>query len=92
MKKLHDIITEKLNNTFSPTLLELIDETYKHKKHKQFQAQKSYFKLRISSEKFCTLTTIKAHKEIYACLGDLMYSEIHALSIHIDKTIVKQRE
>ena len=85
MKTLHETIIEKLEIAFSPTFLELVDETHKHYKHKQFQIGKSHFKLHIASEKLATLSTLKAHKEIYMCLGELMHSQIHALSIQIDK-------
>ncbi len=82
---LYDTIIERLDKKFAPTFIELIDETDKHKQHKQFQTRKSHFKLHIASVRFATLSTLEAHQEIYACLEDLMHNSIHALSIHIHK-------
>ncbi|WP_116964110.1 BolA family protein [Fastidiosibacter lacustris] len=81
---LQKLIIDRLTKAFDPSILELIDETHKHQKHKHFQSGKFHFKLRIASLKFVTLSTIKAHQEIYTCLGDLMKDQIHALSIHIE--------
>ncbi|WP_440615489.1 BolA family protein [Cysteiniphilum sp. 6C5] len=86
MNTLYKEIIHKLEKAFSPSTLELIDETHKHQKHKQFQAGKSHFKLRIASEQLTSLSTLKAHQAIYACLGELMQTQIHALSIEIDKS------
>ena len=87
---LYDMIIQRLNETFSPSVLKLIDQTDQHHKHKHFQAGKSHFKLHISSEKFAKLSAITAHQEIYACLSDLMHSKIHALSIQIEKSEFKK--
>ncbi len=86
MNTLEKEIIDKLEKAFSPSTLELIDETHKHQKHKQFQAGKSHFKLRIASEQLSSLSTLKAHQAIYTCLGELMQTQIHALSIQIDKS------
>ncbi len=83
MKTLNKEIIDKLEKAFSPCTIELIDVTHKHQKHKQFQAGKSHFKLRIASEQLASLSTLKAHQAIYACLGQLMQTQIHALSIQI---------
>ena len=85
MKTLDQEIVDKLELAFSTSTLELIDETHKHQKHKQFQTGKSHFKLRIASEQLAKLSPLKAHQAIYTCLGELMKTKIHALSIQIDK-------
>ena len=85
MNTLKTVIFEKLQSKFSPTKLEVFDETYKHVKHKQFQTGKLHFRLQISSKELSEKTTIQSHREIYACLGDLMVNNIHSLSIRIDK-------
>lgn len=86
MKTLDQEIIDKLKLVFSPSTLELIDETHQHQKHKQFQTGKSHFKLRIASKQLANLSTLKAHQAIYACLGELMQTKIHALSIQIEKS------
>lgn len=84
-QQLAQTITEKLTTAFAPTQFELIDETHKHQKHKHFQSDKYHFRLRIASEQLASLSRIKAHQAIYAQLGDLMQTKIHALAIEIGK-------
>ena len=82
---LQDHIRIKLEKDFQPTYLQLIDETDRHKKHKQFQKDKFHYRLCIESETLSNQSKLKAHQAIYNTLGDLMQTHIHALSIEIKK-------
>ena len=81
--ELKEKITQLLKNNLKTTYLELIDETHKHVKHKNFQSNKFHFKLKISSSELDNKSKLNAHKQIYQCLGTLMQTHIHALSIQI---------
>ena len=63
-------------------IIEVIDETYKHLKHKGYTQGKYHFILNITSQKLSTITKIQAHKQIFKAVEDLM-PYIHALSIKI---------
>lgn len=85
---LETTIQQKLNQAFSPDFLQLIDQTHRHQKHQQFQPGKSHLTLIIQSKKLSALPKLNAHQAIYHCLGELMQTDIHALSI----TIMKQED
>lgn len=82
---LKEKIVEKIESAFLPSSLELIDETYKHKKHKYFMPGKGYFKLKLVSKELAKMNKLRSHQEIYQVLRELMGTEIHALSIKISE-------
>ena len=67
---------EKLN----PKNIEIEDEGHLHVGHAGAKSG-GHFKLFIVSESFNGLSQINRHKLIYKTLGELMKTEIHALSI-----------
>ena len=74
-------IEEKLK-LLSPSYMKIEDEGHLHVGHAGAK-KGGHFKLIISSERFNGLSTIERHKLIYKSLGELMDTEIHALSISI---------
>lgn len=78
-----DRILQCLEMAFHPLLCELIDESAKHTGHVGAQSGKGHFLLRIKSPGLASLPRVQAHQKIYQALGELMQTEIHALSIHI---------
>tara|TARA_Y100000768_G_scaffold23604_1_gene15968 strand:- start:2471 stop:2731 length:261 start_codon:yes stop_codon:yes gene_type:complete len=74
---------EKLES-LSPNYIRIEDEGHLHVGHAGAK-KGGHFKLIISGECFDGLSTIECHKLIYKTLGDLMVTEIHALSISIKK-------
>ncbi len=68
--------------SLSPSYLEIEDEGHLHVGHAGAK-KGGHFKLIISSECFNGLSTVERHKLIYKSLGELMDTEIHALSISI---------
>tara|TARA_Y100000590_G_scaffold292620_1_gene329429 strand:- start:315 stop:566 length:252 start_codon:yes stop_codon:yes gene_type:complete len=79
-----DEVKEKINKKINPENIILIDNSYLHKKHKSFDANKFHLKLIIKSEKLKKMNKIMAHKEIYSILKDEMSKKIHALEIEIN--------
>jgi BolA protein len=72
----------RLNSALSPTLLELIDDSEQHRGHGGYNpAGESHFGLRIESRSFLGKSRVERQRMIYAALGDLMESRVHALSI-----------
>jgi BolA protein len=74
------MIREKLESAFSPTLLEIIDESHKHAGHAGARGG-GHFIVQIVSEAFSGHTTLERHRMVYNAMGELMNSEVHALSI-----------
>ncbi|HEU5281939.1 MAG TPA: BolA family protein [Gammaproteobacteria bacterium] len=74
-------ITERLTQAFSPTYLEVVDESDAHHGHAGHHAGGSHFKVEITAPMLAPLTRVEAHRKIYAVLADLIPHEIHALRI-----------
>jgi BolA protein len=71
-------------NAFQPEELEIVDESHLHIGHAGARDGKGHFRIRIVSEKFAGLPQVRCHRLIYMAIGDLMNSDIHALSIHVE--------
>jgi len=72
----------RLNSALSPTAIELIDDSEQHRGHGGYNpAGESHFALRIESAAFTGKSRVQRQRMIYAALGDLMESRVHALSI-----------
>lgn len=78
-----DIIRNRLTKTFSPTYLEVIDESDQHIGHAGYQGGGRHFAIVISAESFKNLKRVESHRLIYTLLNDLIPNEIHALRIQI---------
>lgn len=65
-----------------PELLELVDESEKHKGHAGWRpGGGTHWRLRIVSGRFAGKTTVARHRMVYESLGALMQHPIHALAI-----------
>ena len=73
-------IKRRLQQTLSPRHLELVDASAAHAGHAQAGGA-GHFYLTIVSEVFAGKGPVQRHQLVYQALGDLMQSEIHALSI-----------
>ena len=74
-------IRERINAALKPDALEIIDESHKHIGHAGAQDGRGHFQVTIVSDKFKGLPPIQRHRLIYDAVGDLMDTDIHALSI-----------
>jgi len=72
----------RLNSALSPTSIDLIDDSEQHRGHGGYNpAGESHFSLRIESPAFAGKNRVERQRMIYAALGELMESRVHALSI-----------
>lgn len=72
----------RLNSALSPTRIELTDESEQHRGHGGYNPSgESHFSLRIESPAFAGKNRLQRQQMIYAAIGDLMDSRVHALSI-----------
>lgn len=65
----------------NPGEIELIDESHRHVGHAGARDGRGHYALRIVSDAFAGLNSIARHRRVYAALGELMQTDIHALSI-----------
>ncbi|MEL0067709.1 MAG: BolA family protein [Gammaproteobacteria bacterium] len=77
-----ELMQEKLA-TLEPSHLVIIDESHLHAGHAGAKEGKGHFRLQIASSQFAGLRLIQSHRLIYAALGDMMQTDIHALSIEL---------
>jgi len=73
---------KRLNSALSPSRIELTDDSEQHRGHGGYNpAGESHFSLRVESAAFAGKNRVQRQRMIYAALGDLMESRVHALSI-----------
>lgn len=76
-----DLIREKLTAALSPDQLDIVDESHLHAGHPGARSGGGHFVVTIVSSAFKGEMPLKRHRLVYDALGDMMKSEIHALSI-----------
>ena len=74
-------ITRRLESCLTPSNLSVIDESHLHAGHAGAKTGKGHFAVTISSPQFEGLLPLKRHRLVYQAVGDLMDTDIHALSI-----------
>ena len=74
-------LRQRLIDEFRPLELSVLDESHLHAGHAGAAGGASHFRIRIVADAFRGKSAVARHRMIYAALGDLMKSEIHALAI-----------
>jgi BolA protein len=64
-----------------PSVLEISDDSHKHAGHEGARDGRGHFSLLIVSPRFSGLNAIARHRAVYAAVGQLMQTDIHALSM-----------
>ena len=64
-----------------PDELELTDDSHLHAGHAGARDGRGHFRVYIVSKQFATMRPLQRHQLVYRTLGDLMQTDIHALSI-----------
>ena len=77
------IIRDCLTAAFSPQRLEIIDDSHKHAGHASAGGA-GHFNVHIVADAFAGKSLIERHRMVYAAMGDLMQTEVHALSIQAE--------
>lgn len=79
-------IRARLERALAPEALEIFDESHLHAGHPGARDGRGHFRVRIVSDQFHGLPRLARHRRIYAALGDLMDTDIHALTIEANST------
>jgi BolA protein len=74
-------LTKRLRDGLAPEHLEVIDDSHRHEGHAGAADGRGHFTVLIVSPRFTGLGTLKRHRLIYEVVGDMMTTDIHALSI-----------
>ena len=74
-------IRARLVAAIAPTSLDIVDESHKHTGHEGARDGRGHFAVSIVSAAFAGELPLARHRRVYAALGELMQTDIHALSI-----------
>lgn len=79
-----DTITTKLTEKFSPTILEVLDESNKHQGHAGWrEGGETHFRVRIATSKFDGLSRLAQHRAVFEVLDAELKDRVHALNIEV---------
>ena len=65
----------------NPESLEILDDSGQHAGHEGARSGGGHYRLTIVSQQFAGKPVQRRHRMVYEALGQMMKSEIHALSI-----------
>ena len=75
----------RLEEALSPSNLEIIDESERHRGHAGYQeGGQSHFRVRIAAPAFDGMSRIARHRAVHDALGPDLVGRIHALAIKIE--------
>jgi len=76
-----EAIRARLTAALAPSALEIVDESRQHAGHAGARDGRGHFRVAITSAAFAGLGPVQRHRRVYAALGELMQTDIHALAI-----------
>ena len=85
MKNYFEEICTRLHDEIEIEHINIVDNSYKHKKHKFFSPEKFHLHLKIKSLYLASISRVNAQKIIMKILKDDLSTKIHALEISIEK-------
>ncbi|MEO8802627.1 MAG: BolA family protein [Rudaea sp.] len=71
----------RLLEELAPSELTIEDEGHKHIGHAGARDGRGHFRVRIVAVEFSDQPLLARHRRIYAALGDMMQTDIHALTL-----------
>jgi BolA protein len=74
-------IRASLEQALHPLELDIEDESHRHAGHEGARDGRGHFRVHIVAADFSGLPLIRRHQRVYAALGDLMRTDIHALAL-----------
>ena len=72
---------ELLAAAFEPLALDVIDDSHRHVGHAGARDGRGHFTVEIVSAAFAGQSPLARHRAVYAALGDMLDTDIHALAI-----------
>jgi len=74
-------IRECLIRALAPHELAIEDESHRHAGHAGARDGRGHFRVRIVAAEFAGMPPLARHRRVYAALGEMMQTDIHALAI-----------
>ena len=82
MGKVAEGMAAKLKSSFTPTHLNVIDETNQHHGHAGWkESGETHFKVEITAEAFTGKSRVERQRLVYAALADDLNAGVHALAL-----------
>jgi BolA protein len=75
------LIRSRLEAALDPEELDIADDSRRHAGHAGAKDGRGHFQVRILSRHFAGKKTVERHRMVYAALGSLMQTDIHALGL-----------
>jgi BolA protein len=76
-----ELIRQLLQQALSPVFLDVVDDSHKHAGHEGARDGRGHFSVDVVAAAFEGKLPLARHRLVYAALGELMQTDIHALSI-----------
>ncbi|PPT78869.1 BolA family transcriptional regulator [Xanthomonas arboricola pv. populi] len=74
-------IRAALQSALAPTELAVVDDSHRHAGHAGARDGRGHFNVRVVSADFAGKPPLARHRAVYAAVGEMMQTDIHALSI-----------
>ncbi len=74
-------IERRLRAALAPRQLRVVDDSARHAGHAGARDGRGHFDVEIESASFAGQGLLARHRQVYAALGELMQTDIHALAI-----------
>ena len=75
---------EKLTTAFSPTSLEIVDESEAHKGHGGWrEGGETHFRIRIAAPAFDGMSRVERSRAVHRVVADELAERVHALALEI---------
>lgn len=71
-----------LTSALAPSSIEVTDQSHLHAGHAGARAGLGHFHVRIVSDQFAGLRRVERHRLVFEALGNMMRTDIHALTIN----------
>ena len=78
-------IADRLEATFAPSELNVVDDSESHRGHSGFQeGGESHYNVKIRTSHFKGISRLARHRAVHAALGPELIGRIHALALDLD--------
>jgi BolA protein len=74
-------LRERLEAGLQPTHLAIEDQSHRHAGHAGAADGRGHFAVEVVSARFAGMATMARHRLVYEAVGDMMTTDVHALSI-----------
>jgi BolA protein len=76
-----DRLEARLRAALQPAELRVVDDSHLHAGHAGAASGHGHFTVQLVAERFTGLPVVRRHRLVYEAVGDMMTTDIHALSI-----------